>query len=197
MVPKKSFFSRLFKKKFSSRLIDEKFRIEEAFTYNGIKYFHFPDQFQVPTGRQMMALAYYEELTMKCDKEYLELHTKAMDKILSNPKSVSLQTILQLNINLKERLELIPLPDYIFRMASVIFFDESESIYTYDFAYNRKKLRSGNNQRMFCLFLKTPLNELIPSLEFVAGSSPAFFQVAELIDQTHHTHLTEVLSQKV
>lgn len=179
------------KPRFKSKLVDGKFHIEEAFVLNGKKYFHFPDQFQVPSGRQMMALAYYEELSMKVDKSYLEAHVAAMDKILSDPKKINIQGIMQLNMNLKERLELIPLPDYIYRMASVVFFDESESIYTYDYDYNKKKIdKWKRSEDMLAFFLKTPLVELIPSLKSVTESSRTYSPVLEKIEKIHRGHLS-------
>lgn len=184
-------------KKFrESKLIDNKFRIELAFTYDGVDYYHFPDQFQAPSGRQMMALAFYEELNMRCDKEYLEAHTKAIDDIL-NSKKIQLQKILQLNMYLKERLELIPLPDYIYRMASVVFFDLSESVYKYDDDYNKKKIAKWKkNEEMLSFFLKTPLVKLMPSLPSVIENSKIYFPVAEMIDKIHRQHLSGLLSAK-
>lgn len=179
-----------------SKLIDEKYRIELAFVHDGVEYYHFPDQFQAPSGRQMMALAFYEELAMRCDKEYLEAHTKAIDEVL-NSKKIQLQKILQLNMYLKERLELIPLPDYIYRMASVVFFDQSESIYLYDYEYNKKKIAKWKqSEDMLAFFLKTPLVELMPSLRSVIESSKIYFPVAEMIDKIHRDNLSEVLSAK-
>jgi hypothetical protein len=184
------------KPRLKTKLVDGKFQIEEAFEYGGKKYYHFPDQFQVPSDRMMMALAYYEELAMRIDRSYIEAHTKAMDNLLDSilkgdTKKQSLQGIVQLNMNLKERLELIPLPDYIYRMASVIFFDESESIYTYDYDYNKKKIeRWKRSQDMLAFFLRTPLVELIPSLKSVIESSRTYSPVLEKIEKIHRGHLS-------
>lgn len=193
----KQFWHYLKGKGFESRLVDNKYRIERAFTFEGKDYYHFPDQFQAPSGRQMMALAFYEELAMRCDKSYLESHTKAMDKILDDPKKISIQKIMQLNMNMKERLELIPIPDYIYRMASVVFFDLSESIYLYDYEYNKKKIEQWKQcGDILSFFLKTPLVVLMPSLESALKSSRIYFPVAEMIDKIHRDHLSAVLSDK-
>ena len=82
----------------------------------------FDNAFEVPTGRMFAALAIYTEMEMRCDKEYLEAHTRAMEKLL-NPadRKINISYISQLNINLKERLELMPLPEFIYKLASVIF----------------------------------------------------------------------------
>jgi hypothetical protein len=119
-----------------------------------------------------------------------------MEKILSDPKKISIQWIAQLNINLKERLGLMPLSDSIYKMASVIFFDDSESPYSYDFEYNKSKIeewkQSGETLDFFLSRLST---ELIPSLQPATGNAKTYFQVTEKIDAIHRGHLTEVLSE--
>jgi hypothetical protein len=99
---------RLFRRKFKKFLVDEKYRVVEAFKVNGTTYFMFDNAFETPTGRMLAALAIQGEMEMRCDREYLELHTKAMEKIL-NPESkkINLSYIVLLNMNLKERLELV------------------------------------------------------------------------------------------
>src|SRR5687768_14937402 len=120
------FWKKLFKKRFRSRLLDEKYRLIEAFKLGGTTFYMFDNTSDVPTGRMLAALAVYTELEMRCDREYLDLHTRAMEKLLSDPKKINVMYIAQLNLNLKERLELMPLPDFVYKLASVIFFDETE-----------------------------------------------------------------------
>lgn len=186
---------KLFKKRFRSRLLDNKYKIIEAFQLGGTTYYMFDQTAEVPTGRMLAALAIYNEMEMKVDKAYLELHTKAMEKLLSDPKKINVMYIAQLNLNLKERLELMPLPDFVYKLASVIFFDETESPYSYSFDYNKKKIeewkKSGDTMGFFLSRLS---NELIPSLKPVTGNSKMFFQVAEQVAGIHLTDLTKILS---
>lgn len=189
------FWKKLFKKRFHSRLLDNKFKIIEAFQLGGTTYYMFDQTAEVPTGRMLAALAIYSEMEMKVDKEYLELHTKAMEKLLSDPKKINVMYIAQLNLNLKERLELMPLPDFVYKLASVIFFDETESPYSYSFEYNKKKIaewkKSGDT---LDFFLSRLSSELIPSLKPATGNSRTFFQVAEQVAGIHLTDLTKILS---
>jgi hypothetical protein len=186
---------KLFRKRFRSRLLDNKYKIVQAFELGGTIYYMFDQTAEVPTGRMLAALAIYQEMEMKVDKEYLELHTKAMEKLLSDPKKINVMYIAQLNLNLKERLELMPLPDFVYKLASVIFFDETESPYSYSFDYNKKKIeewkKSGDT---LDFFLSRLSSELIPSLKPVTGNSKMFFQVAEQVAGIHLTDLTKILS---
>lgn len=185
----------LFRKRFRSRLLDGKYKVIEAFQLGGTTYYMFDQTAEVPTGRMLAALAIYSEMEMKVDKAYLELHTKAMEKLLSDPKKINVMYIAQLNLNLKERLELMPLPDFVYKLASVIFFDETESPYSYSFEYNKKKIeewkKSGDT---LDFFLSRLSSELIPSLKPATGNSKMFFQVAEQVAGIHLTDLTKILS---
>jgi hypothetical protein len=187
---------KLFRKRFRSRLLDGKYKVIEGFQLGGTTYYMFDQTDEVPTGRMLAALAIYTEMEMKVDKAYLELHTKAMEKLLSDPKKISITYIAQLNLNLKERLELMPLPDFVYKLASVIFFDNTESPYSYSFEYNKKKIeewkKSGDT---LDFFLSRLSNELIPSLRSANGNSNTLFRVAEQVAGIHLTDLTKILSE--
>lgn len=185
----------LFRKRFRSRLLDDRYKVIEAFKLGGTTYYMFDQTAEVPTGRMLAALAVYNEMEMKCDKEYLTLHTKAMEKLLSDPKKINVMYIAQLNLNLKERLELMPLPDFVYKLASVIFFDETESPYSYSFEYNAKKIEEWKKSgETLDFFLSRLSSELIPSLKPAIGSTKMFSQVAEQIAGIHLTDLTKILS---
>lgn len=186
---------KLFRKRLRSQLLDGKYKVIEAFQLGGTPYYMFDQTAEVPTGRMLAALAVYTEMEMKCDKAYLELHTKAMEKLLSDPKKINVMYIAQLNLNLKERLELMPLPEFVYKLASVVFFDETESPYSYSFEYNKKKIDEWKkSDDTLDFFLSRLSSELIPSLKPATGSTKMFFQVAEQIAGIHLTDLTKILS---
>lgn len=187
----------IFFKPFRGYLLENKYRIEPAFELHGKKYFQFVNQEEAPTGRQMAALAIYNEMDMRCSRDYLELHTKAMDKILSDPKKININWIVQLNANLKDRLELMVVPDFIYKLASVVFFDETESPYTYDYEYNVKKIKVWKKDaRTLDFFLQTPLVNLAPFLKAQKDVSNIFSQIAEQVAGIHHKLLSDILLEK-
>lgn len=158
----------------------------------------FDSAYEVPTGRMLAALAVYTEMEMRCDRQYLQDHCKAMEKILSDRAKIDLTSIMKLNINLQERLELMPMPDFVYKLASVIFFDEQESKYSYDFEYNKKKIEEWKKtDGILDFFLSRLADQLIPSLRPAAENSNTFsLRLAEQIDEIHRGTLTEVLSAK-
>jgi len=179
-------FRRLFAHKLKPYLVDEKYRVIPAFSLGGTDYWMFESTTEVPTGRFFAAMGIYAEMEMNCNKEYLEAHCKAMEKLLSDPKKINLQYIMQLNINLRERLELMPMPDFIYKLASVIFFDKSESYYSYDYEYNKLKIekwKAAGGSLDF--FSKTPLRELVPSLSLPEKDTQTYSNVSRLIQETH------------
>lgn len=188
--------NRLFRKRLKSFLLETKYRVVEAFVVGGKKFYMFDNAFEIPAGRMMATLAIMEELNMRVDREYLDAHTRAIEKILSDPKKISIQLIAQLNINLRERLELMPMPEAIYKLASVIFFDETESPYSYDFSYNKTKIEEWKKSgETLDFFLSRLSSELIPSLQPAKGNAKMFLQVSEKIDAIHRGHLTKVLSE--
>lgn len=168
----------------------------EAFRHDGTVYYHFTDSFKIPTGRALCALAIYSELQMRCTREYLEKHIKATELVLSDPKKISIQTIAVMNQNLKERLNLVPFPDHIYKLASVTFFDETESPYSYDFEYNKKKIdRWKKDPEMLDFFLRQQFSDLIPFSNTSKQNAGMYFQVSGEIDKMHQEFLAAQLSK--
>jgi hypothetical protein len=178
-------------------LLEDKYRLVEAFRIGGTRYWMFDSQFDAPTGRQLAALAVYREMEMRCDREYLKKHCEAMDRVLSDKTKISLQYIVRLNANMQERLEMMPLPDYVYKLASVVFFDETESPYSYDYEYADKKIAKWKEAGgTLDFFMRTPLRDLMPSSIIPEGSSGIYTEIARRIDRTHRQLLTDILSEK-
>lgn len=195
-TPKLNIWRRTFGKPFRSYLLENKYKVEPAFELGGIRYFQFANQEEVPTGRQFAALAIYNEMDMRVNREYLELHTKAFDKVVSDPKKIHIGYLIQMNENLKDRLTLMVTPDFIYKLASVVFFDESESPYSYDYDYNEGKIKKWKEDKeTLAFFLRTPLKNLVPFLKAQEDVSSIFSEIAEQVSETHRRLLTDILSE--
>lgn len=189
-------FSRLFRPKFKPYLVESKYRVVPAFSIGGTDYWMFDSTTEVPTGRFFAAMGVYYEMEMNCDKDYLLKYCDAVDKILSDPKKISIKTIIQLNTYLRERVELMPFPDFIYKLASVIFFDKTESIYAYDYEYNKLKIEKWKAAGgTLDFFLQTPLKELIPSLKLPDKDTQTYLAVSQAVQEIHLKHLTGILSE--
>lgn len=158
-----------------------------------MKYFQFDDANNLPSGRGLCALTIYEEFNMRCTREYLDLHVRAVEKLLSDPKKINILALATIHNNLKERLQMAVFPDHIYKLASVVFFDETESPYNYDYKYNLAKIERWKAAGgMLDFFSRTQLKDLIPSLQLPEANADQFLHLSDLIDQMHRTSLREV-----
>lgn len=192
-------FKNLFRKKPNPfPLQDGKYRIIEAFELEGEKYYQFDNTFDMPAGRALSALTFYEEFRMRCTHEYLQKHVRAVELILSDPKKINLSTIVVLNNNLKERLSLVPFPEHLYRLASVNFFIlPDENPYSYDFAYNQKKIAKWKKTPgTLDFFLTNPMKDLLPSLNTHGTDFNTFFQTLDQVNNLHQKDLRTVLSKE-
>ena len=168
--------------------VQEKHQVEKAMILDGVQYYQFADINNMMTGRAFVALDFYNELSMRCTREYLEEHCTTMEGIL-NSGSIDLVGIAQLHTQLKERLTMILDPDIVYKIASVVFFDENEQPYTYDFKYNQKKIEKWKALGTD-FFLQIPLNDLIPSLDLSEVDLQAYTTVANLINEKHLANIS-------
>lgn len=173
-------------------LIDHPGKIKEAFIYKGVTYYFFEDVFSLPTIRGLQALDYYDEFNMRCTREFLLQFVKAQREILSNPKKLDLVKLATFTKYLEERLEMIPVPDHVYRLASVLFFDETEDAFSFDRKKGAEKIEEWKKDpAILSFFLQTPLKNLIPVSSLEQVNLSTYSAVVEMVNKIH---LTEVLS---
>lgn len=188
---------RIFSRPFRSYLLENKYRVIPAFELGGEKFYMFDSQMEVPTGRQFAALTIYAEMECRMDREFMVAFSDGLEKILDDPKKIKISAIAQMNIYLKERLSLMVPNEFVYRLASVVFFTKDESPYLYDFDYNKKKInRWKRDGATLDFFLKTPLVELIPFLKSQNGVSLTYSELTDQVVKTHQDFLTGLLSEK-
>jgi hypothetical protein len=138
---------------------------------------------------------------MRVDREYLEKHVRAME-ILTNPKrgeGLNIGAIILLNRNLKERLELAPFPDHLFKLGSVSYFDETENPYAYDIKYNEQKIarwKASGEAEMLDFFSQRLIPDLLPSLKHYNIDAQTFLETMEQNNNRHLSHLAMLLSKE-
>jgi hypothetical protein len=139
--------------------------IEFAFSIGGIDYFQCgAGEFtNMPFNRAEKAMVFYEELKANIDYNYLLWITNEIEALLDKGKLTKVASLVSL---LKERLNLAPEPDLVLKLASVMYFDNNESIYDYDFAYNKKKIANWKTNKLDAFFLKMPIEKLLPHIDF-------------------------------
>ena len=163
----------------------EMHRIEYAFTSGGRKYYRYEDITNLPYQRGRAALTAYNEVEMRCSREFLLEWTKKMDAVLhDNP--IDIFEINRLNGILKDRLSLTADLDLCYKLAAIVYFDKTEKPEVYEPEYAAKKIeRWKKDQSVADFFSQKPLKELIPYLSNAIGDFDTFFQLNEELNQLH------------
>ena len=177
--------------------VDIEHPIKEAFISGGVQYYMFDDIFNAPFNRAMEAQTFYTELQMRVSRDYLLLHTQAVDAILSDSKGINIGDIATMNSQLKERMEFIVDADLLYKLASVMYFDDSENPYRYDFAYGSKKIAKWKKDKeVKDFFLNTPIRDFIPFLDTLEKDLDTYLRTTELIKQQHLQIVSKQLSKR-
>jgi hypothetical protein len=159
--------------------------IEEAFEVGGVKYYQFADVFSLPYERGLFALMIYEQTRMKCTLEYLQKHVDVVRVILHSDK-INVFKINQLNEQLNERLHLALDVDLLYKLASVVFFDEKENPILYDQSYCDQKIAHWKKHKGVAdFFLQQPLKDLIPFLESADFNLDEYLPMNQELNKIH------------
>lgn len=139
--------------------------IKEAFTVDGVVYFQFDSDFNIPCQRALQTITFYTEMSMRVDKEFLLKHTEAVEKIMQSQK-IDIYAIKALNDQLRDRLRWIVDTELVYKLASIVYFDENENPAEYDFEYNQKKIEAWKkNIKINDFFYSAPILDLVPHLK--------------------------------
>lgn len=169
--------------KWSGRIAPEH-HIAHAFSIGDIHYFNFTDAFNIPCERALDALTIYEEMNMRCTREFLLAHTSAMENLLlGNP--INIFEIHKLNSQLKERLAFIFYPQLVKKLASVYYFDETENPYKYDARYAEQKIALWDKEKVDDFFLLQPIAKLLPSFNISEENLVIYSSIVEKVGKQH------------
>lgn len=179
------------------KLYDEKYKIVPAFISGGVQYWMFEDPLNITTGRGLTSMVYYEEMLMRCNRDFLNTYLNATDKILTDPKKIDIKKLIHLNILLRERVELLyAVPDHVWKLAAVVFFDDTESPFQIDHAYASKKIKSWQEAGdVKDFFYSTPLKVLVPFLDFPEGGTERYSMVLERVSEKTKSILQPLISE--
>lgn len=161
------------------------YRIEYAFTSGGTKYYCYEDINNLPYQRGRAALSCFNEIEMRCSREFLLKFTKAMDDVL-HQKEIDIFKINELNAVLKDRLSLSTDLDLCYKLASIVYFDKTEKPEVYEPEYAAKKIAKWQkDSKVSDFFMQKPLLELMPFLKNADTGLDIFFQLNQELNGLH------------
>ena len=169
----------------------------KEFSINGINYYKFKDISKVKCQRALTTNDFYGELSMGTTRDFLLLHLNTIDDIL-NSKNIDIYKIKTLNMQLKERLEMIYESDIIYKVASVVFFTKDEDPYFYDDILGQEKVvlfkAQDKEDKKMGFFFGTLFNSLIGSPDISETDLITYMEVGKQMTKEHLATISTISS---
>ncbi len=173
--------------------------IKKVFSINGKGYYEFQDISKAKNQRILAIQDFYNELSMRATRDFLIKHTEAVEKILLS-KSIDIYSIKTLNMQLKERLDMIYERDIIYKVASAVFFTKDENPLEYDDLIGREKIalfkEQDANDPSMGFFFGTLFKTLIGQTDISEADLITYMTVGEAITKEHLRTISTILSNK-
>lgn len=136
--------------------------VEEAFACAGKRFYRFKEEYRMATGRYKYYYATLRELELKISLKDLQKYIDAFKSVLNGgaKKTISINDLHKLVINLETRVELAFDPATVRKLASVAYFDDSEDITSYSEKYGNDKIKLWEAHEVYDFFLTKPIGEL-------------------------------------
>lgn len=161
-------------------------KIEKAFKSGTVQYYKFIDDHQIPSGRYKYIYAALKEADLRMDLDTLKNFLDTLENILNGgakKNNINVGDIWKMIINMKSRIALGFEPASIARLASVIYFDETEDLKTYNKHHGLQKVEFWKKNGTMDFFLTRPIVELFGLSGFSITSLEEYIQTAEGIIQ--------------
>ncbi len=173
--------------------------IVPAFEIEGTWYYEFEDFNNVPCDRGFHALSYYNELDMRCTREFLLAHCKKVDEIINdNSKGIKITDIALINNQLKERLEFLFEPDIAYKLCSVVYFDATENPYTFEYKHAMLKAEIFKKKvELKAFFLSQPIKKLVPFTPSSIQDLQAYSEIVQKITKKQQENISMMPSEIV
>lgn len=172
------------------------FATEFVFELDGKSYWQVSGgMLNMPYRRGLAASDIYEEVEMRITKEYIQAHVKAVGEMLNDAKKFSIVKLVEFHKEIEQRLDWIVSPETIYKLASVLYFDETESPYEYNYKYNMEKIALWKKHNVADFFLLKPIKKLIPHLELSEQDLVMHIETTMKLERMQAESLLQVLSK--
>lgn len=130
----------------------------DSLNINGVNYYRFKKETSMPWGRYMFLQTFLSEQNLRMDIPLLKKYMENLTKILNGNKGViELGKAFQIIGQVQSRCELAFEVDTTYRLASILYFDDTEDLYTYDKVYNDKKIKAWKEAKSVDFFYMMPM----------------------------------------
>lgn len=174
----------------------KEYTIVPAFVLGGKQYYEVVGLFNIPYQRGLAAGDIFEEVNMRVTREYLLLHQDAIKTYLSDAKSVNIFEISKLVNELNDRLNWIVSPETLYKLASVVYFDDTESPLDYNYEYGIEKIKRWKKYKMEDFFLQKHIGKYIPHSELQGEDLINYIQTATQVEKKQLENLLQITSKQ-
>jgi len=137
--------------------------VEIAFKVGETTYYRFKQEVQMPWSRYMIMQTLLHAQDLRMDHDLLMGFIQIMRKALNAPvsKGIDLTSLIRTVDAMESRMVQVFEINTTYALASVIYFDETEDIYSFNKAHNEKKVAAWKEARMVDFFYTRPMGELL------------------------------------
>jgi hypothetical protein len=137
-------------------------KTEFAFEAGGTKYYRMKKDVLMPVGRYKWVDATLNEVDIRMTLPVLKAYIKELKTNLDGSKGViNLSKAFQQIYAMETRCDLAFEPETVRRLASVVYFDETEDLRDYDQEYAEKKIEFWQKKKTYAIFMTAPIGELL------------------------------------
>jgi len=160
-----------------------------AFMCGGKRYYTFLSEMDLPVERALAAKDVYAELEQGLSRKYLETLFETCEQLLDKGKIVQTSQLLGIA---KNKIRYISNALLLYKLASVMYVEENEDVYRYDFVLEEKKIENWlKNKDVESFFLQEPLKRYLPHFESLGVSIKTYFKAqGEELVRAYKYHLS-------
>jgi hypothetical protein len=171
-------------------------KIEEAFKANGIQYYCFKKESDMRYARYIFLQDFLQEVNLRATLETLKDENKAITAHLDLSKgNINLGKALEILSIQRQRCDLAFEPDTIYRLASCLFFDDTEVLTSWDKTHNEAKIKNWKEANVQDFFFHRLFQELIGLKDLSPDVLANYLRVTPRLIKGWNVAIKDILSQ--
>jgi hypothetical protein len=146
-------------------------KVKYSFTCKGIKYYTFTEDHKMLAGRYFIASRVFRELSLAITTEVLGEY---LDLIIKDANKGDLVKVAVKLNELKSRNNIAIEEETLYRLASIVYFHDMESLDSYDQFINSEKIEDWRDAKQYDFFFTKPISDYIDLDRFSPEDFPHY-----------------------
>lgn len=171
-------------------------KIEEAFEANGVKYYCFKRESDMRYARYIFMQDFLQEVNLRASLDTLKDENKIITAHLDGSKgNINLGKALEILSIQRQRCDLAFEPDTVYRLASCLFFDETEVLTSWDKSHNEQKIKQWKEANVQDFFFHKLFQELTGLKDLSPDVLANYLKAAPELIKGWNLAIRDILSQ--